>query len=159
MKDIKWSIEDSKTVYGLGKNVREFHFLDINEQGELTLKISDRDISFKDILRTVHEQINNPELSQSPSITIRVPQLVEHQIKKIVSSFNTAKEKNDYQGEFLAVYPIKVNQQANAVQTVLVSKEINYGLESGTKAEFVITLEALKEKKKPSYHLQWSKGS
>jgi arginine decarboxylase len=147
MSDIKWSIEDSKTVYGLGKNVREFHFLDINDHGELTLNISGKQISFKDILRSVHEQINNPELSQSPSITIRIPQLVEYQIKKIFSSFNTAKKNNNYQGKFLAVYPIKVNQQANAVQTVLVSKETNYGLEAGTKAEFVITLEALKEKK------------
>ncbi|MHA2095366.1 MAG: biosynthetic arginine decarboxylase, partial [Candidatus Hodarchaeales archaeon] len=109
--------------------------------------LAQKEISIKDILKTVHDQMDNPELCQSPSITIRIPQLVEYQIKKIVSSFKNAKIKNKYKGEFLAVYPIKVNQQAHAVQSVLMSKEINYGLEAGTKAEFVITLEALKGKK------------
>ncbi|WP_455143370.1 hypothetical protein [Candidatus Hodarchaeum mangrovi] len=149
MNEINWTIEDSRALYGIGKNFREFHFLDINEKGELCLKIQGQIISIKTILETVYTQIKEQlgDITQAPSLTLRIPQLVEYQIEKIVSSFNRNFNEFKYQGKFHAVYPIKVNQQAHAIKTVLDSKIIQYGLEAGTKAEFIITLEALKEKR------------
>jgi len=148
VNEINWTIEDSKALYGIGQNYREFHFLDINEKGELCLKIQEEIISIKTILKTVYTQIKEQSggLTQAPSVTLRIPQLVEYQIEKIVTSFNKTFQDFNYQGKFHAVYPIKVNQQAHAIKTVLDSKIIQYGLEAGTKAEFLITLEALKEK-------------
>lgn len=147
MKKKYWTIEDSKNIYGIGKHFQEFHFLDIDNNGHLCLKMKDQKIAFKDILNSIYEQLDQTDLTQSPSVTLRIPQLVEYQIRKIVTAFNKAKSALNYDGKFLAVYPIKVNQQAHTVRSVLESNEIEYGLEAGSKAEFLITLEALKNKK------------
>ncbi|MFX1517153.1 MAG: hypothetical protein ACFFC6_12695, partial [Promethearchaeota archaeon] len=69
------------------------------------------------------------------------------QINKIYQSFETAIIDLKYEGIFSAVYPVKVNQQNHAIKAVLDTKISKYGLEAGTKAEFLICLFELKEKK------------
>ncbi|NHJ01773.1 MAG: biosynthetic arginine decarboxylase [Candidatus Heimdallarchaeota archaeon] len=145
MKSTEWTINDSQNVYGIGKTFREFNFLEINSQGELCLRIKDEIISFKEILSRLHKQITWTDIDQCPSLTLRIPQLVEYQIAKLNQSFSKALNEYNYKGEFTAVYPIKVNQQKHAINSVLKSKFIKYGLEVGTKAEFLITLRALKD--------------
>lgn len=145
-----WTIEDSKRVYGVGNTFREYKFLDIDERGQLRLRISDHTISIKKILQILHKQLDQLDISnldQAPSVTLRIPQLVEYQINKIFQSFETAIKDLKYEGTFSAVYPVKVNQQNHAIKAVLDSQISKYGLEAGTKAEFLISLFELKDKK------------
>jgi arginine decarboxylase len=74
-------------------------------------------------------------------VLLRFPHLIKKQISTLYSEFNRAKKEFDYKGNFQAVFPLKVNQFPNFVNSLMeVSKEYNYGLEAGSKAELLIAI-------------------
>ena len=74
-------------------------------------------------------------------LLLRFPHLIKKQISTLYAEFNRAREEFDYQGKFQAVFPLKVNQFPNFVNALMeVSKEFNYGLEAGSKAELIIAI-------------------
>ena len=74
-------------------------------------------------------------------VLLRFPHLIKKQISTLYSEFNRAKKEFDYKGSFQAVFPLKVNQFPNFVTSLMeVSKEYNYGLEAGSKAELLIAI-------------------
>jgi len=74
-------------------------------------------------------------------LLLRFPHLLKKQISTLYSEFNRAKEEFEYRGNFQAVFPLKVNQFSNFINALMeVSKEFNYGLEAGSKAELLIAI-------------------
>jgi arginine decarboxylase len=74
-------------------------------------------------------------------LLLRFPHLIEKQISTLFSTFEKAKQEFNYQGNFQAVFPLKVNQFPNFVESLIdVSKDYSYGLEAGSKAELIIAM-------------------
>ena len=74
-------------------------------------------------------------------LLLRFPHLIEKQISTLFSTFEKAKKEFNYSGNFQAVFPLKVNQFPNFIESLMeVSKEYNYGLEAGSKAELIIAM-------------------
>lgn len=74
-------------------------------------------------------------------LLLRFPHLVKKQIDKLFHSFNRASKELEYSGSFKAVYPLKVNQNPNLLKSLLdCSKDYDYGLEAGSKAELLIAM-------------------
>ena len=74
-------------------------------------------------------------------LLLRFPHLIQKQISTLFSSFKKAKKSFKYAGDFHAVFPLKVNQFPNFIESLMdVSKEYNYGLEAGSKAELIIAM-------------------
>ncbi len=74
-------------------------------------------------------------------LLLRFPHLIEKQISTLFKTFEKAKKEFGYRGYFHAVFPLKVNQFPNFVESLMeVSKEYNYGLEAGSKAELIIAM-------------------
>ncbi len=74
-------------------------------------------------------------------ILLRFPHLIKKQIDLLFNEFKRASKELNYKGKFKAVFPLKVNQFPNFVNELLeVSKEYNYGLEAGSKAELIIAM-------------------
>ena len=74
-------------------------------------------------------------------LLLRFPHLIEKQISTLFSTFEKAKEEFNYKGNFQAVFPLKVNQFPNFIESLMeVSKNYNYGLEAGSKAELIIAM-------------------
>jgi arginine decarboxylase len=91
--------------------------------------------SLLSITQTLREQ------GYTGPLLLRFPHLIKKQIATLYTEFNRAREEFGYQGEFQAVFPLKVNQYANFVTALMeVSKEYNYGLEAGSKAELIIAM-------------------
>ncbi|CRK85471.1 Biosynthetic arginine decarboxylase [Candidatus Providencia siddallii] len=67
------------------------------------------------------------------------PQILQHRIRAINTAFNNARKLYGYKGEYLLVYPIKVNQQCRVIKSLINSGE-PLGLESGSKAELIVIL-------------------
>ncbi len=61
---------------------------------------------------------------------------------RLCAAFNRSIRKNDYQGRYTAILPIKVNQQESVVKHASVPKndEVSIGLEAGSKPELMIVL-------------------
>ncbi|MBT8343856.1 MAG: biosynthetic arginine decarboxylase [Sulfurovum sp.] len=74
-------------------------------------------------------------------LLLRFPHLIEKQISTLFNTFEKAKQEFNYKGNFQAVFPLKVNQFPNFVHALMdVSKNYNYGLEAGSKAELIIAM-------------------
>jgi len=74
-------------------------------------------------------------------LLLRFPHLIKKQIKTLFESFENAKKTFSYTANFYAVFPLKVNQFPNFVDALIeVSKDYNYGLEAGSKAELIIAM-------------------
>ena len=74
-------------------------------------------------------------------LLLRFPHLIEKQISTLFKTFEKAKKEFSYQGSFQAVFPLKVNQFPNFIESLMeVSKSFNYGLEAGSKAELIIAM-------------------
>jgi arginine decarboxylase len=74
-------------------------------------------------------------------LLLRFPHLIRQQIQRLFFEFNRARKELNYQGNFHAVFPLKVNQFPNFIDTLMeVSGDFDYGLEAGSKAELVIAM-------------------
>ncbi len=74
-------------------------------------------------------------------LLLRFPHLIRKQISTLFNTFEKAKQEFNYKGNFQAVFPLKVNQFPNFVHALMdVSKDYNYGLEAGSKAELIIAM-------------------
>jgi len=93
----------------------------------------------KPSLYEITQQIRNQ--GYKGPLLLRFPHLIKKQISTLFETFNAARETFEYQGTFNAVFPLKVNQFPNFVHALMdISKEYNYGLEAGSKAELVIAM-------------------
>lgn len=74
-------------------------------------------------------------------IILRFPHLIEKQVNNLYCTFENSIKDNNYKGQFKAVYPLKVNQFPQVINTIT-SHNIkhNYGLEAGSKAELVLAM-------------------
>ncbi len=78
-------------------------------------------------------------------LLLRFPHLIKKQIERIFQNFQRAKEELNYQGDFQAVFPLKVNQFPNFIDALTeAGSEYNYGLEAGSKAELLIAMSHIK---------------
>jgi len=138
-----WSLDKSRQVYGVNRN--DLHFLDISEEGDLFLRLRGKSITFKDIIERI-KNINGDFPGYASSFTLRVPQLVTYQVKKLKAAFQRVMEELDYGGKFIGIYPVKVNQRKDCVTAVLRS-DSDYGLEAGTKAELLLIKNVIEREK------------
>lgn len=139
-----WTIDDSKAIHGIGSG--DMDFLDIDKEGNLVITIEDQTITVKEILDRLRNDYDITNGHKLPSFTLRLPQLIGKQIEKILTAFDQAFQKYAYKGTFDPLYPIKVNQQKQEINTVVESSP-KYGLEAGTKAELFLILQQLKDQK------------
>jgi len=137
---MKWKLDDSKLVYGVG--IKDLYYLDINKEGKLELVLDGQRISFEKIIDTFKEKTKYDKAS----FAIRIPQLISSQIKKLITAFAEAREKYNYQSNYYPIYPIKVNHSKFIIDSVIKTHP-TYGFESGTKSEFILLLQALKDEK------------
>lgn len=140
---MEWSLDDSKLIYGIGRN--DMEFLDISEEGYLEIIYENSRISIKEVISRI-SKISELQNQKVQSFTLRIPQLVNYQISKIVRAFQKAISHYNYNGIFQPLYPIKVNQSKKMVDAVLES-DPNYGLEAGTKSELILVIKALQKQK------------
>ena len=78
-------------------------------------------------------------------LLLRFPHLIKKQIKSIYDNFDRACKELEYKGNFKAVFPLKVNQFPNFVNSLTeAGSEYNYGLEAGSKAELLIAISHIK---------------
>jgi len=74
-------------------------------------------------------------------LLLRFPHLIKKQISTLFDTFDKAKKEFNYTGSFQAVFPLKVNQFPNFIESLMeVSSTYSYGLEAGSKAELIIAM-------------------
>lgn len=73
-------------------------------------------------------------------VLVRFNNILEDRIDALTGAFAHEIEALHYQGRYTAVYPIKVNQQADVVKTIVRHGGTRVGLEAGSKPELAAVL-------------------
>ncbi|HUR20699.1 MAG TPA: biosynthetic arginine decarboxylase, partial [Vicinamibacterales bacterium] len=74
-------------------------------------------------------------------VLLRFPDILRHRLGDIAGAFKTAISQHSYEGRYVCVYPIKVNQQRHVVEEVLeFGREHGFGLEAGSKPELLAVM-------------------
>ncbi len=74
-------------------------------------------------------------------VLIRFTDILRHRVGDIHNAFATAINQHSYEGRYVCVYPIKVNQQRDVVEEVLdFGREYGFGLEAGSKPELMAVM-------------------
>ncbi|MDZ4829680.1 MAG: biosynthetic arginine decarboxylase [Phycisphaerae bacterium] len=134
--DPGWTVDDSADLYnirGWGKG-----FFDVNKLGHVVVrptKEAAREIDLFDVVQGLRERgLRTPVL-------LHFSDLLHRRMLDIREAFEAAMKDNAYRGRYVAVYPVKVNQQRRIVEQIReYGKEYGYGLEVGSKPELLAVM-------------------
>ncbi|MBD9354326.1 biosynthetic arginine decarboxylase [Methylomonas albis] len=128
-----WSIEQSKQLYAIQQWGNGY--FSINNQGHVCVKPQAdcaTEIDLFDIAQALRDKgLNFPVL-------VRFTDILRDRIRQLQQAFDQARVANHYSGHYTPVYPIKVNQQGNVVESIVAAEHI--GLEAGSKPELLAIL-------------------
>ncbi|UOO81706.1 arginine decarboxylase [Uruburuella testudinis] len=134
---MSWTVNDSAGLYG----IRHWgdRYFSVSEQGHVVVKPND-DSDVQVDLYDLVSQLN--ERGQDLPMLFRFPDILQDRVALLCAAFNRSIRKNEYRGQYTAIYPIKVNQQESVVKNIIVPKndEVSIGLEAGSKPELMIVL-------------------
>jgi arginine decarboxylase len=128
-----WSIAEASELYEIARWGQGY--FSIGENGNVHVhptKEPDRFIDLKALIENlVLRGIDIPVL-------VRFSDILRHRVKDIHDAFQTAITQNGYQGRYVCVYPVKVNQQRRVVEEILnFGRPYGFGLEAGSKPEML----------------------
>ncbi len=139
----RWTVEDSADLY----QIREWgaEYFSISDQGDLLVT---------PLRGKKHISVNLPEIiagikarGYDMPMLLRFEDILDSQITQMHESFRSAIERFDYKAAFKGVYPIKVNQQKQVLETITrIGKNYHHGLEAGSKAELIAALSFLEDR-------------
>ena len=134
-----WTIQDAMEVYGTPKWGADF--VSINDKGHVSIHPTGDAKNTID-LKTLVDEIQQRGI-QLP-LLIRFSEILRSRIENICQCFQNAIDEFDYQAHYRGVYPIKVNQQRDVVQTIInAGRPFHFGLEAGSKPELLTTVALL----------------
>ncbi|WPX41555.1 biosynthetic arginine decarboxylase [Akkermansia sp. N21116] len=133
-----WNHSDSAELYGIDDWGNGY--FRVNKSGEVTVRLTDKDDSRKDVCLTDLVE-GLAERGTTVPVLFRFRDLLRCRIKELNESFRNAIKEAKYQGKYQGVYPIKVNQQRQVIEEITeFGTCYDYGLEAGSKPELIAAL-------------------
>ncbi len=135
--DTGWSVAVARCTYNV--HFWSQGYFDINDNGNVVCQLSGRPpVSLNAIAK--HLAASGITLP----VLVRFPDILHDRVNKLCDAFNRAIREYGYQNDYLAVYPIKVNQQRTVVEEIMESQaakqDRQLGLEAGSKPELMAVL-------------------
>jgi len=132
----RWSIEKARELYNIDHWSEGF--FDIGEEGVLqAYPTGQRNCDPIDLVELTQE-IEKAGLSLP--VLVRFSDILKRRFDQLTNAFNRSIQTYDYQGKYIGVYPIKVNQQRRVVNQILQHGKKRVGLEAGSKPELMAVL-------------------
>jgi arginine decarboxylase len=126
-----WSVTDATELYEIARWGKGY--FSIGPQGHVLVHPS-KDPAHAIDLKQLVDRLQMRGLGL-PTL-IRFRDILKHRIRDIHDAFQSAITQHAYQGKYVCVYPIKVNQQRQVVEEVFeFGKPYGFGLEAGSKPE------------------------
>ena len=129
----QWTAADAAELYEVARWGQGY--FSVNDAGQMQVHPT-RDAARPVDLKKLVDRLELRGLSAP--ILVRFPDILQHRLGEIYSAFQNAITQNQYQGRYVCVYPIKVNQQRQVVQEVMdFGRQYGFGLEAGSKPELL----------------------
>ncbi len=127
--------EDAEKIYHVKKWGNGY--FTINDKGELTATPDSKSppIVINEVIKEMKAQ--NITL---PAV-IRFHDILRERVKILNKKFRDIIEEANYEGRYMGVYPIKVNQMREVVEEIIeAGSKFDFGIEAGSKAELLTAL-------------------
>ncbi len=124
-----WSIRRARLHYrvlnwGIG-------FFDINAAGNASTKAGTHELDLYELSADLKDRgIGFPVL-------VRFPHILQHMLDRLYAAFQKAVVSCNYAGNYIAAYPVKVNQQASVIRYFHHQNRWPVAFEVGSKAELI----------------------
>ena len=128
----QWTNENSLELYNI--NRWSEGYFSVNENGQMIV-LPDRDLAGPQI---IIEEVVNEALQKGVQFpfVIRFHDILRSQVKRLNHVFEEKIREAEFQGQYMGVFPIKVNQLREVVEEVVEGgASYDFGLEAGSKAE------------------------
>jgi arginine decarboxylase len=114
-------------------------YFSVNSKGHLCVLPEKREdgptIDFLEVIAEIKK------LNISFPTVIRFHDILRSQVRLLNTTFRSVIDECEYQGQFMGVYPVKVNQMREVVEEIIdAGKPFDYGLEAGSKPELLAAL-------------------
>jgi arginine decarboxylase len=130
-------IDDAKERYGI--NEWGAGYFSIDKDGQVDCSPLGLESHGRVALPAIIEKAK--KLGLATPMIIRFPQIIKGQLEKMHQAFASSIKEFAYQGEHFGVFPFKVNQRREFIDAVMsCGREMNWGLEVGSKTEFMAAL-------------------
>ncbi|MDH3297422.1 MAG: biosynthetic arginine decarboxylase [Gemmatimonadota bacterium] len=132
----KWSAADASALYQI--ELWGQGYFSVASDGRIRVR-PDRTPDNEIDLMEVVEGLADRELS--PPLLIRFSDILADRLRALHDAFQDAVTEHEYNGRYLAVFPIKVNQQRSVVEEVYrYGHDYEFGLEVGSKPELLAAM-------------------
>jgi len=132
----KWSAEDASRLYQV--DLWGQGYFAVGADGRMRVRPGRSSANEIDLMEVV-EGLADRKLS--PPLLIRFSDILADRLRDLHDAFQMAIEDHAYSGRYLAVYPIKVNQQRSVVEEVYrYGRDYAFGLEVGSKPELLAAM-------------------
>src|SRR5580704_5489137 len=132
----RWSTAEAGDLYDVaswGKG-----YFSVGSNGHLWVhpnKDANRSIDLKELIEKLELR------GISLPILIRFGEILKHRLGELYQAFQNSITEHGYNGQYVCVYPIKVNQQRQVVEEVFqFGRPYHFGLEAGSKPELLAVL-------------------
>jgi arginine decarboxylase len=114
-------------------------YFGINERGRVIVRPDPGSETIIDLFQLTHEL---RAAGLALPVLVRFVDILYHRVRQMRAAFAAASEQLAYRGRYLALYPIKVNQQHSVIEHLLAADDDGIGLEAGSKPELLAILAA-----------------
>ncbi len=129
-------IQEARELYGIDEWAAGY--FSINDEGQIVCHPTGEEhlsVSLQELVEESHQK------GIAAPLILRFPQIIQTQLERMHSSFKNAIQEHQYKGRHLGVFPFKVNQRREFIDAIVQSgQRFDYGLEVGSKTEFVAAL-------------------
>lgn len=133
----EWSIADAEKLYRVKRWGGDY--FEIGSNGNLHVTPDNSKPDMRIDVKEVVEEIKREGI-QFP-VVIRFHDILRSQVTALNNVFAQTMVDANYQGQYMGVYPVKVNQMREVVEEVVdAGAPHNFGLEAGSKAELLTVL-------------------
>jgi len=132
-----WSVEQSEQIYRVQRWGNGY--FDIGESGDINVTPRYDQPNLRINMREVIEDMESEGI-QFPAV-IRFHDILRSQVEQLNRTFRNTIEEADYEGKYLGVFPVKVNQMREVIEEIVdAGARYDYGLEAGSKPELIAAL-------------------
>lgn len=129
-------IQEARELYGIdGWGAGYFG---INDEGHVVAHPTGEEhisVSLPEVMEEVRKR------GLTAPLILRFPQIIEGQLDRMHTAFRNAIADNSYRGRHVGVFPFKVNQRREFIDAIVsAGQKMDYGLEVGSKTEFIAAL-------------------
>jgi arginine decarboxylase len=130
----RWTTTDAVEMYDVARWGKGY--FSVSAEGHVLVHPTCNPERFMDLKQLVDTLVLR---GIDPPILLRFPEMLGNQLAELKQVFDSAIAEHNYQGRYVCVYPIKVNQQRHVVEEInRYGRAHGFGLEAGSKPELLV---------------------